>query len=55
MTINPPNIQRDYQVAGDRTLAIFVSKTSYMFSTYDYGNLEINDDDDSDSTKNFLN
>jgi hypothetical protein len=50
LTINPPTIQRDFQVAGDRTLAMFVSKTAYVYSTYDYGNLEISDDDAADST-----
>lgn len=45
LTQNPPDIQRDFQIPGDRTLAVFLNPTSYVFSTYDYGDLETSEDD----------
>jgi hypothetical protein len=45
LTINAPEFQKDKHNAGDRTLAAFMNKDEYIFSTYDYGNLDTNDDD----------
>jgi hypothetical protein len=45
LTINPPEIQKDLQLAGDRTLALFMSKQDYHYTTYNYGDLDRNDDD----------
>lgn len=33
-------------------MALFVSRDSYVFSTYDYGNLEISDDDQANTEYN---
>lgn len=48
LTINPPELMRDKQYPGDRTLALFLSKTKLAFSTYTYGRLDSNDDDDTE-------
>ena len=45
LTINDPSIQKDKSLAGDRTLACFLFKDAFTFSTYDYGDLDSNDDD----------
>lgn len=45
LTINPPSIQKDKEVEGDRTLAVFVTQTSYIFSTYNYQVLDDLEDD----------
>ena len=44
---------KDKQFAGDRTLAGFSTRTKYILSTYDYGNLDTNDDDQNDLSKEF--
>lgn len=46
LTINRPEIQSDNGVAGDRTLAVFVTPRAYSYSTYSYGVLDDPRDDD---------
>lgn len=48
LTINAPDFMKDKHNAGDRTLAAFGAKDAFIFSTYDYGNLDTNDDDQND-------
>lgn len=52
LTINAPTLLKDNANAGDRALAGFVNKDSYIYSTYDYGNLDTNDDDKNDINNN---
>ncbi|CAD8140693.1 unnamed protein product [Paramecium octaurelia] len=53
LTINAPGYQKDATNAGDRTLAGFQTKDSFILSTYDYGNLDTNDDDQNDLSTKF--
>lgn len=46
LTINPPDIMKDNSLPGDRALAVFISQKSYIYSTYNYGILDLTDDDD---------
>lgn len=48
VTQNTPDIQDDNTWSGDRTFAIHVNQESFIYSTYDYGDLETIDDDDGD-------
>jgi hypothetical protein len=40
LTINKPGIQKDKEVLGDRTLAAYVNQKAYIFSTYNYANID---------------
>jgi hypothetical protein len=40
LTINKPEIQKNTEVLGDRTLAAYVDQKAYIFSTYNYGNID---------------
>lgn len=40
LTINAPEIQKDFQIPGDRTLATFMSQDAFVYSTYNYGDLD---------------
>lgn len=42
MTINQPEFQKDNSIAGDRALAVHVNQQDYVFSTYNYGDIDNN-------------
>lgn len=37
---------KDNSLPGDRALAVFISQQAYIYSSYDYGILDLTDDDD---------
>lgn len=44
---------KDEAVPGDRTLAAFITSDSYLLSTYNYGNVDMNLDEESKVQKAF--
>lgn len=48
LTINEPGKMKDSTNAGDRTLGCFYEKNAFVFASYDYGDLDSNEDDRND-------